>query len=129
MLHVMTLCATVGHMETIGTGGFDNANTAIGSVLNQYLFECDITKTHFAQVLNANKSVLSRKLRGRVTWSATEIATAAAFLGLEPNDIMPTMHINNGKVYWQPAPYKPGYAHPRTDLLCPRKDSNLRPTA
>lgn len=116
-------------MGTVSQLGFENANAAVGIALKQYLFECGITNTQLADAFGIKQSVMSRKMRGQIGWSAADTVMAAAFLGLEPNDIMPTMHINNGKVYWQPAPYKPGYAHPRTDLLCPRKDSNLRPTA
>ena len=86
------------------------ANAAVGSTVNQYLFEAGITRTKIAEVLEINQSAISKKLRGQTGWDAEDLATTAAFLGIEVADIMPTLVIENGQKRWIPAPFKPGYA-------------------
>lgn len=87
-----------------------SANAAVGSTVNQYLFELGITRTKFAEVLGISQPVASKKLRGQVGWNAEDIATAAAYLGIGTEDIMPTLKIIDGEKSWIPAPFKPGYA-------------------
>lgn len=86
------------------------ANAAVGSTVNAYLFEAGITRTQLAQVLGITTTNASKKVRGQVGWNVEDLAMTAAFLGVEVQDLMPTLTIENGLKRWIPAPFKPGYA-------------------
>ena len=57
----------------------------------------------FGPVIGVSGATVSRKLRGNVGWSVTELLTAASFFGIEPADLMPTP---DGMGGWIPAPFK-----------------------
>ena len=88
------------------------ADRAIGTTVNQYLFVRDIQAQELAQVLGLTKSSVSRKLRGTVGWSATELLLTAGFLGLQVQDLMPSWRAGDGEGAgtWVPAPFVPGRA-------------------
>ena len=88
------------------------ADRAIGTTVNQYLFVRDIQAQELAQVLGLTKSSVSRKLRGTVGWSATELLLTAGFLGLQVQDLMPSWQPGDGEGAgtWVPAPFVPGRA-------------------
>jgi len=77
---------------------------AIGMTINQHLFARKMSGNSFGPVIGVSGATVSRKLRGNVGWSVTELLTAASFFGIEPADLMPTPDGNGG---WIPAPFKP----------------------
>ena len=100
---------------------------AIGMTINQHLFARKMSGNSFGPVIGVSGATVSRKLRGNVGWSVTELLTAASFFGIEPADLMPTP---DGMGGWIPAPFKPGHhATPssQTSTVRLRQDSNLQP--
>ena len=89
------------------------ADQAIGMTVNQYLFSEDIQAKDLAAALNTSASSMSRKLRGTVGWSATELLVTAAFFGLQVQDLMPSWQSGDGEGAgtWVPAPFVPGLSH------------------
>ena len=77
---------------------------AIGMTINQHLFARKMSGNSFGPVIGVSGATVSRKLRGNVGWSVTELLTAASFFGIEPADLMPTP---DGMGGWIPAPFKP----------------------
>ena len=76
---------------------------AIGMTINQHLFARKMSGNSFGPVIGVSGATVSRKLRGNVGWSVTELLTAASFFGIEPADLMPTP---DGMGGWIPAPFK-----------------------
>ena len=95
---------------------------AIGMTINQHLFARKMSGNSFGPVIGVSGATVSRKLRGNVGWSVTELLTAASFFGIEPADLMPTPDGNGG---WIPAPFKPARRRD-ADALVPQV--GLEPT-
>ena len=95
---------------------------AIGMTINQHLFARKMSGNSFGPVIGVSGATVSRKLRGNVGWSVTELLTAASFFGIEPADLMPTPDGNGG---WIPAPFKPARRRD-VDALVPQV--GLEPT-
>ena len=95
---------------------------AIGMTINQHLFARKMSGNSFGPVIGVSGATVSRKLRGNVGWSVTELLTAASFFGIEPADLMPTPDGNGG---WIPAPFKPARRR-EADALVPQV--GLEPT-
>ena len=60
---------------------------AIGMTINQHLFARKMSGNSFGPVIGVSGATVSRKLRGNVGWSVTELLTAASFFGIEPADL------------------------------------------
>ena len=95
---------------------------AIGMTINQHLFARKMSGNSFGPVIGVSGATVSRKLRGNVGWSVTELLTAASFFGIEPADLMPTP---DGMGGWIPAPFKPARRRD-VDALVPQV--GLEPT-
>ncbi len=95
---------------------------AIGMTINQHLFARKMSGNSFGPVIGVSGATVSRKLRGNVGWSVTELLTAASFFGIEPADLMPTP---DGMGGWIPAPFKPARRRD-VDTLVPQV--GLEPT-
>ena len=85
---------------------------AIGMTVNQQLFARGLSAAQFAPIIGVSKSSVSRKLRGTVGWSVTELLVTAAFFGLQVQDLMPSWQPGDGEGAgtWVPAPFVPGRA-------------------
>lgn len=81
--------------------------------VNQQLFARGLSAAQFAPIIGVSKSSASRKLRGTVGWSATELLVTAAFFGLQVQDLMPSWQSGDGEGAgtWVPAPFVPGLSH------------------
>ena len=96
---------------------------AIGMTINQHLFARKMSGNSFGPVIGVSGATVSRKLRGNVGWSVTELLTAASFFDIEPADLMPTPDGNGG---WIPAPFKPARQRRDANALVPQV--GLEPT-
>ena len=72
--------------------------------VNQLLFEHRMTRKSLGEHFGVTQSVMSRKLRGEVTWTAEELAIMAGLFGLSLDELTPTRHEEG----WVPAEWRPG---------------------
>ena len=72
--------------------------------VNQLLFERRMTRKSLGEHFGVTQSVMSRKLRGEVTWTAEELAIMAGLFGLSLDELTPTRHEEG----WVPAEWRPG---------------------
>ena len=80
-------------------------NEALGMTVNQILFEHRTTRKQLSEAFDVSSSVVTRKLRGEVSWSAEEVSILADLFGLRMDDFTP-QRAEDGT--WVPAPYVPG---------------------
>ena len=71
--------------------------------VNQLLFEHRMTRKSLGEHFGVTQSVMSRKLRGEVTWTAEELAIMAGLFGLSLDELTPTRHEEG----WVPAEWRP----------------------
>ena len=81
--------------------GFD---AAVGFTVQQHLFSLGITRARLGTLLGVPGQSVSSRLRGKVRWTAGDLAVAAELFGVGVADLYPT-HSAEG---WVPAPYVPG---------------------
>lgn len=81
--------------------GFD---AAVGFTVQQHLFSLGITRAHLGALLGVPGQSVSSRLRGKVRWTAGDLAVVAEVLGVGIADLYPT---RSGEG-WVPAPYVPG---------------------
>ena len=62
----------------------DATDETIGQNVHQLLFQRRRKQNELALVIGVQPTVLSKKLRGEVAWSARQVAAAAQFLAVEP---------------------------------------------
>ena len=60
----------------------------IGMRVHQLMWQKRVTQTALAPQIGVAQSVLGRKLRGTVTWTARDVVAAAGALGVTPNDLL-----------------------------------------
>ena len=94
--------------DTLITANY-TVNEAIGSIVNQYLFDRRLTKTRLASALGIAQTNASKKVRGNVGWSAEDLIETADLLEVEVQDLLPTPDGHGG---WIPASFKPGHRAP-----------------
>lgn len=80
-------------------------NEALGLTVSQLLFERRMTRKSLGEHFGVGQCVVSRKLRGHVSWTAEELSVMAELFGLSIDDLMPTRAADGS---WVPAPYVPG---------------------
>ena len=81
--------------------GFD---AAVGFTVQQHLFSRGITRAHLGELLGVPGQSISSRLRGKVRWTAGDLAVAAELFGVGVADLYPTRSAEG----WIPAPYVPG---------------------
>ena len=81
--------------------GFD---AAVGFTVQQHLFSRGITRAHLGTLLGVPGQSVSSRLRGKVRWTAGDLAVAAELFGVGVADLYPTRSAEG----WIPAPYVPG---------------------
>ncbi len=80
---------------------------ALGFAIEQQRFAEKVNQETLALVLSLSKSTISRKLRGKVPWTAVELSLVADFFSLNESDLTPK---RDTKGDWIPANYVPGHA-------------------
>ena len=80
-------------------------NEALGMTVNQLLFEYRMTRKELGTYFGVTSSVITRKLRGQVSWSAEELSLMASLFGLSLDSFAP---IRSEDGMWAPAAYVPG---------------------
>ena len=80
-------------------------NEALGMTVNQLLFEHRMTRKELGVYFGVTSSVITRKLRGQVSWSAEELSLMASLFGLSLDSFAP---IRSEDGMWAPAAYVPG---------------------
>ncbi|HST84625.1 MAG TPA: helix-turn-helix transcriptional regulator [Kineosporiaceae bacterium] len=66
-----------------------SADALLGAKIHQTMFLKRISQTKLAPKIGISQSVLSKKLRGQVPWSVTELLYAANALGVDPGELLP----------------------------------------
>ena len=64
-------------------------NEALGFTVNQYLFAHNVTRERLGELLGVTRTVVSKKVRGQVGWTARDVAVVAGYFGLSVDDLMP----------------------------------------
>lgn len=80
-------------------------NEALGLTVNQLLFEHRMTRKDLGAEFGVGQSVVSRKLRGQVSWTAEELSILASLFAVSLDDVVPTRTEDGA---WIPAAYVPG---------------------
>lgn len=80
-------------------------NEALGMTVNQLLFERRMTRKELGAYFGVTSSVITRKLRGQVSWSAEELSLMASLFGLSLDSFAPVRSEDGA---WAPAAYVPG---------------------
>ncbi len=81
---------------------------ALGMTVNQYLFASRMTRTELGRRLGVTQSVMSKKVLGRTTWTAEELAELAQIFGVGIDKLVPAQ-VDGG---WEPAAYVAGTGAP-----------------
>ena len=89
-------------MTHIGLSGFD---AAIGFTVQQHLFAHEMTRARLGELLGVPGQSVSSRLRGKVRWTAGDLAVAAETFGVEIANLYPTRAADGS---WVPAAYVPG---------------------
>jgi transcriptional regulator with XRE-family HTH domain len=66
-----------------------NIDETIGANVHQQMWRARVSQTQLAGVLGLDQAAVSRRLRGRTPWKASEVLAAAALLGVEVIDLYP----------------------------------------
>lgn len=80
---------------------------ALGFTVQQYLFAHGVTRVELGKLLHVPGPSVSNRLRGRIRWSAEDVAVVAARFGVGSGDLMPILD-PNGR--WVPASFNPAAA-------------------
>ena len=80
-------------------------NEALGMTVNQLLFEHRMTRKELGTYFGVTSSVITRKLRGQVSWSAEELSLMASLFGLSLDSFAP---VRSEDGTWAPVAYAPG---------------------
>ena len=89
-------------MTHVGLSGFD---AAIGFTVQQHLFAHEMTRARLGELLGVPGQSVSSRLRGKVRWTAGDLAVTAETFGVEIADLYPTRAADGS---WVPAAYVPG---------------------
>ena len=85
----------------------------VGEQVRFWMYRRGIHQPQIAKVLNLTAATVSRKIAGKVPWTATELAKTAAVLDVPLTELMPEDTVEIAKA---------------TEPLRPRQDSNLQPS-
>ena len=102
VLHVMHVVRYAHAMRTTSPSRAAY-NEALGATVNQLLFEHRMTRKDLADQFGVTRSVISRKLRGQVSWTAEELSIMAVLFDRKVDEFAP---IRNGEE-WVPAEWRP----------------------
>ncbi len=94
-------------MTTSHDGDLQTFDEALGFTVQQYLFAHGVTRVELGKLLHVPGPSISNRLRGRIRWSAEDVAVVAARFGVGSSDLMPVLGADGR---WVPAPFNPGYS-------------------
>ena len=69
------------------------ATSAIGERVHTLMWRSGRTQKQLAAILQIGQGSVSERLRGKIEWSAIDVAVTAAWLGVEPADLMPAVEL------------------------------------
>lgn len=69
------------------------ATNLIGERVHTLMWRAGRTQKQLAAILQVGQASVSDRLRGKTEWSAIDIAVTAAWLGVEPADLMPEVEL------------------------------------
>ena len=96
-----------------------DADTALGRVLHQAMWDQRVTQIRLAAELGIDQSALSKKLRGLRPWTFAEFIACADFLGVDARKLLTDMWGPDGR----PGPSDPALTPP----FRPGPPSYIRP--
>lgn len=67
------------------------ANVIIGEKIHQLMWRRKCTQAALGELLGIDQGSVSKRLRGKTTWSASEVLAVAAWLDVPITDLMPEM--------------------------------------
>ena len=127
-IHCYALSMTTSH-----DGDLQTFDEALGFTVQQYLFAHGVTRVELGKLLHVPGPSISNRLRGRIRWSAEDVAVIAARFGVGSSDLMPVLGADGR---WVPAPFNPGYSASASMGVAPAgagaasshlRESNSRP--
>jgi transcriptional regulator with XRE-family HTH domain len=68
-------------------------NTLIGERIHQLMWRNGLTQKQLGNLLGVDQGSVSKRLRGKTDWAATEVAVAAAWLAVPITDLIPEVEI------------------------------------
>ncbi|MGV8874823.1 MAG: helix-turn-helix domain-containing protein [Rhodococcus sp. (in: high G+C Gram-positive bacteria)] len=68
-------------------------NAIIGERIHTLMWREGRTQAQLAILLGVDQGSVSKRLKGRTQWSAIEVQTAAAWLGVPVTDLMPEIEL------------------------------------
>ncbi|MGO1637744.1 MAG: helix-turn-helix domain-containing protein [Ancrocorticia populi] len=97
--------------------------------MQQQVFTYRLTREQLAQLIGLTSTTVSRKLHGKVPWTAEEVSIVADFFSIGVEDLMPTREADGS---WTPASFVPAYKNAPVPLetgadLSHLRESNSRP--
>ncbi len=66
-----------------------NIDETIGANVHQQMWRARVSQVQLAGALGVDQAAVSRRLRGKTPWKASEIMAAAALLGVDITDLYP----------------------------------------
>ena len=69
------------------------ATSLIGEKVHTLMWRAGRTQKQLAAVLQVGQASVSDRLRGKTEWSAIDIAVTAAWLGVEPAELIPDVEL------------------------------------
>lgn len=90
--NVLTSAHTYGTVTGMAqeTTGPSRVDEIIGERVHAAMWRSRITQKQLAAVLGLDQGSVSRRLRGRAPWRASDVVLAAQLVGVSPGDLMPT---------------------------------------
>lgn len=61
----------------------------IGEAVHAAMWRAHVSQTQLARALGLDQAAISRRLRGRTAWKASEVRVTAALLGVAVVDLLP----------------------------------------
>ena len=68
-------------------------NAVIGERVHTLMWRSSRTQKQLASLLNVDQGAVSNRLRGKTAWSAMEVLSVAAWLGVPVTDLMPEVEL------------------------------------
>ncbi|WP_319458299.1 helix-turn-helix transcriptional regulator, partial [Mycobacterium sp. RTGN3] len=70
------------------------SNVLIGAEVHRLMWVGRRTQAQLAEMLGVDQGSVSKRLRGKTEWAAWEVAVTAAWLGVEPADLIPPIDLH-----------------------------------
>ena len=70
------------------------SNRLIGAEVHRLMWDSKRTQKQLAALLGIDQGSVSKRLRGHIEWAAWEVAVTAAWLGVQPADLIPPIDLH-----------------------------------